>query len=115
MKSGNENNPNRETPVRGQTHYQHILLNEEQVPVIAGTAMKVVELVLDHLTYNWSPEQLHFQHPTLTMGQIHSALAYYWDHKTELDREMDRRLKLVSRLRRASPASSLTQRLKTRQ
>jgi uncharacterized protein (DUF433 family) len=97
-----------------QTRYQHIILNESQVPVIADTNTKVVDLVLDHLTYGWSPQDLHFQHPMLTMGQIHSALAYYWDHKTEFDREMERRLKLVDRLRQASPASSLAQRLKTR-
>ena len=97
-----------------QTHYQHIVLNESQVPVIAGTNTKVVDLVLDYLTYGRNPQELHFQHPMLTMGQIHSALAYYWDHKTEFDREMERRLKLVDRLRRKSPASSLAQRLKTR-
>jgi uncharacterized protein (DUF433 family) len=96
-----------------QTRYQHIVLNESQVPVIADTNTKVVDLVLDHLTYGWSPQELHFQNPMLTMGQIHSALAYYWDHKPEFDREMERRLKLIDRLRRASPASSLAQRLKT--
>ena len=26
--------------------------------------------------------------PHLTLGQIYSALAYYWDHKEELDRRM---------------------------
>ena len=56
-----------------ETRYEHIILNESQVPIISGTNLKVVELVLDHLAYGWSPEELHFQHPTLSMGQIHSA------------------------------------------
>ena len=34
-----------------ETRYEHIILNEAHVPMIAGTAMKVVELVLDHLAY----------------------------------------------------------------
>ncbi len=34
--------------------------------------MKVVE----QKAYGWSAEELHFQHPYLTLGQIHSALAY---------------------------------------
>ena len=70
-----------------ETKYEHIQVTEDQVPMIVGTTMKVVELITNHLAYGWSPEELHFQHPYLSMGQIHSALAYYWDHKTELDIE----------------------------
>ncbi|MBI3245012.1 MAG: DUF433 domain-containing protein [Deltaproteobacteria bacterium] len=79
-----------------------------------GTRVKVIELVLDHLAYGWSPEELHFQHPHLTMGQIHSALAYYWDHKAELDRDMERRLQLVDQLQQTLPSSSLVEQLKAR-
>ena len=98
----------------GETRYAHILLNEARVPVIAGTSMKVVELVLDHLAYGWSPEELHFQHPTLSMGQIHSALAYYWDHKAEVDQDIERRRQMVDRLQQTSPESPLAERLKAR-
>ncbi|MBF0328235.1 MAG: DUF433 domain-containing protein [Nitrospirae bacterium] len=35
--------------------------------------MKVVELVVEKIAYGWSPEELHFQHPYLTLGQIYSA------------------------------------------
>jgi len=40
--------------------------------------MKVVESVVEQQAYGWSPEELRFQHPYMTLGQIHSALAYYW-------------------------------------
>ena len=82
--------------------------------MIAGTTMKVVELVLDHLAYGWSPEELHFQHPHLTLGQIHSALAYYWDHKAELEQDIERRLEVVDQLQQTLPSSSLAERLKSR-
>jgi uncharacterized protein (DUF433 family) len=85
------------------TSYEHVVLDENRVPLIAGTTIKVVELVLDHLAYGWSPEELHFQHPDLTMGQIHSALAYYWDHKTALDADIDRRTLAAEQIRRAVP------------
>ncbi len=64
-----------------KTRYEHIVLNESKIPFIAGTNMKVIELVLDRSAYGWSAEELQFQHPYLTLGQIHSALAYYWDHQ----------------------------------
>lgn len=54
--------------------------------------MKVVELIAERSAYGWSPEELYFQHPYLTLGQIHSALAYYWDHVEELEQDMNRRL-----------------------
>lgn len=45
-----------------ETRYEHIVLNDDGVPIIAKTKMKVVELVLDHKAYGWSPEELQFQH-----------------------------------------------------
>jgi len=67
------------------THYQHIVLNEQGVPEILGSTMKVLELVLSQKAYGWSPEELHSQYPHLSLGQIHSALAYYWDHEDALE------------------------------
>ena len=101
-------------PLLNRTQYEHIILNEDQVPIIAGTTMKVVELVLDHLAYGWSPEELHFQHSYLTMGQVHSALAYYWDHRTEFDSDIERRLQLVDQIEQSTSPPSLIERLKTK-
>ncbi len=97
-----------------ETRYEHIRLDEAQVPLIADTRVKVIELVLDHLAYGWSSEELHFQHPHLTMGQIHSALAYYWDHKAELDQDIARRLQRVDQLQQSVPSATLIERLKAR-
>lgn len=50
-----------------------------------GTTMKVPELVLAQAVYGWSAEELHMQFPYLPLGQVYSALAYYRDHRKELD------------------------------
>ena len=86
-----------------ETRYEHIVLDDHGVPRIAGTTMKVIELVLDHQEYGWSPEELHFQHPYLSLGQIYSALAYYWDHQQVLDQDIARRLAQVEALHRMTP------------
>lgn len=75
-----------------KTEYPHVVLDERGVPVIEGTTMKIVELVAVRLAYGWSPEELHFQYPHLSPGQIHAALAYYWDHASELDQDIERRV-----------------------
>jgi uncharacterized protein (DUF433 family) len=95
-----------------QTRYEHVVLDQAGIPLLAGTNMKVIELVLEQNAHGWSPEELHFQHPYLTLGQIHSALAYYWDHRAELDQDIERRLKLVEEARKQSGPSPLTDRLK---
>ncbi|MBM4465725.1 MAG: DUF433 domain-containing protein [Chloroflexi bacterium] len=95
-----------------KTQYEHVILNGDNVPVIVGTNMKVIELVLGKMAYGWSPEELHFQHPYLTLGQIYSALAYYWDHKEELDQDIEQRLEFVDQLQRAREPSPLVARLR---
>ncbi|MDH7486893.1 MAG: DUF433 domain-containing protein [Anaerolineae bacterium] len=97
-----------------ETRYEYVILDTENVPFIAGTNMKVIELVLEKMAYGWSPEELHFQHPYLTLGQIYSALAYYWDHQEELDQDIERRLRFVDRVQRAMGSSPLTARLKAK-
>ena len=97
-----------------ETRYEHIILDEKDIPIITGTTMKVVELVLDSKAYGWSPEELHFQHPYLSLGQIHSALAYYWDHQEELDRDIERRLQFIERMEKTQKPSALKARLKAK-
>ena len=69
------------------TEYKHIRLNESKIPTIAETTMKVVELVTSIKAYGWNPEELHANYPHVSMGKIYSALAYYWDHKQDMDAE----------------------------
>jgi len=95
-----------------ETRYEHVVLNETHVPLISGTTMKVVELVLAQTAYGWTAEELHLQFPHLTLGQIYSALAYYWDHREELDVDIENRIKKVDAIRKSMPVSPLVKRLK---
>lgn len=54
-----------------KTEHKYVELDERNVPIIAGTTMKVVELVMAHRAYGWSPEEIHLNHGYLTMSQIH--------------------------------------------
>jgi uncharacterized protein (DUF433 family) len=76
-----------------------IEIDEKGVPWIAGANTKVVEVVLDKMAYGWSPEEMHRQHPHLSMAQIHSALAYYYEHQAEVDADIERRKRYVEEMR----------------
>ncbi|MDQ2100999.1 MAG: DUF433 domain-containing protein [Tychonema bourrellyi B0820] len=95
------------------TQHKYIELNENNVPYIAGTTMKVIELVSGHLAFGWSPEEIKFQHPYLSMSQIYSTLAYYWDNKEEIDADIQRRLENVEKLRQEAGESALVKKLRT--
>jgi uncharacterized protein (DUF433 family) len=69
----------------------HIEIDETGVSWITNTKTKVIEVVLDRVADGWSPEEIHFQHPYLSLAQIHAALAYYYDNKEKLDKEIERR------------------------
>lgn len=97
-----------------QTSYEHITLDEKGIPIISGTTMKVVELIVEKLAYGWSPEELHLQHPHLTLGQIYSALAYYFDHQDELDRDIEKRLETVVSQEKEISLIPLVERLKSK-
>jgi len=97
-----------------KTEYEHVVLAEKGVPIIAGTNMKVIEIVLEKTAYGWSPEELHFQHPYLTLGKIYSALAYYWDHQDALDRDIEQRLAFVNQTQQTTEQTPLITRLKSK-
>jgi len=95
-----------------ETRYEHIALDTRGTPIIAGTTMKVKELIAERLAWGWSPEELHINHSYLTLGQIFSALAYYADHQNEIDQSIENDLVFVNNLRQSNPPSPLVSRLK---
>ena len=97
-----------------ETRYAHIVIDSDGIPQIADTTMKVIELVLAQSAYGWSPAELHFQYPYLSLGQIHSALAFYWYHQEDLDQDIARRRQQIEQLRQSTPPSPLLDRLKLR-
>ena len=65
---------------------------------IAGTKVKVAEVVLDKMAYGWSPEEIHFQHPNLSLAQIHGALTYYYENQDKVDQQIRRGLEESDKL-----------------
>jgi uncharacterized protein (DUF433 family) len=92
--------------------YPHIELNSDGVAIISGTTTKVVEIVLDQLAHHWHAEDIHRQYPYLSLGQIHSALAFYYDHKAEFEQDIDRRLRRVANIRATYGDDSIRDKLR---
>ena len=75
-----------------------IEIDDQGVAWITGANTKVIEVVLDKLAYGWSPEEMHFQHPHLSLAQIHAALSYYYEHEEQLNSDIARRREEVEKM-----------------
>jgi len=56
------------------TEYKYIAMDENQVPYIAGTTMKVIELVAAHIAFGWSPAELQLRNVECRYKTLHKKL-----------------------------------------
>ena len=89
-----------------------IELDDRGIAWIGSTKVKVTEVVLDKIAYGWSPEEIHFQHPHLSLAQIHAALTYYYENQDQLDAQIRSGLEASGKL--ASQVSDVDLRRKLR-
>ncbi|MBI4822862.1 MAG: DUF433 domain-containing protein [Nitrospirae bacterium] len=57
-------------------------------PLIAGTRTRLSNIIA-YYKLGFSPEDLAREFPHLSLAQIHDALSYYYEHQSEIDREID--------------------------
>jgi hypothetical protein len=98
---------------RTATVWAHIWLDERGRAWVDDTNVKVIEIVRDKLGFGYTPEQMQEAHPGMfTLGQLHSALSYYYDHKAEFDAEIERQRVEFEELRRQNLNSPGRQKLR---
>lgn len=78
------------SPTRTSIINSHIELDEFGRPWIVGANTKVIQVVMDKVAWGWTAEEMHRQHPHLSMAQLYAALAYYHDRQDEMDAEIAR-------------------------
>jgi uncharacterized protein (DUF433 family) len=74
-------------------------------PVIAGTGLRVQDVAAHHIYRKYSPDELAYQ-LQISLAQVHAALAYYFDHKDEIDAQIEEDDRLI----RAAKESGFGQR-----
>lgn len=58
---------------------------------IDDTGVKVIQVAQEHIGHGWSADMIHENHPALSLAQIHAALAWFFDHQEEMEKEMTAR------------------------
>ena len=65
---------------------------------IAGTRIRVQDIVSDYEVHGQSPDEIAAGYPHITLAQVHAALAYYYDHREDIRREMQEDEQFVAAL-----------------
>lgn len=61
-------------------------------PVLAGTSLRVLDIAVQKVFHRQTPDEI-TQHFQISLPQVYAALAYYYQHKPEIDadiREQDK-------------------------
>lgn len=99
--------------------YPHISIDEKGVARLEGRRITVRHLAVDHVRLGLSPAEIAANYEGLMLAQVHSALAYYFDHKDEMDADIERRQQRAEKTRKTSPnpvtRAQLEERLRRRQ
>jgi len=57
-------------------------------PVIKGTRTRIIDIAIEYEYLNRTPDEIINAHPHLKLEQIHDALSYYYENRTELDEKI---------------------------
>ena len=74
--------------------------------------IRVSMIVADYLWRGWSAEEIVRHYSYLTPAEVHSALAYYFDHREEIEAEIGDEFRDAQDWKQAHPTASFLFRLK---
>ena len=82
-------------------------------PRIAGTRIRVQDVYVWHELQGQSADEIIANFPQLSLGDVHAALTYYFDHRDEIQQQMKVDDAFVEAIKQKNP-SKLQEKLKAR-
>lgn len=79
-------------------------------PCLAGTRIRVQDIYVWHELQGLSADEIVSRFAHLTMGDVYAALTYYWDHRDDIQRQMQEESDFVEQMKQKHP-SPLKQKL----
>ena len=57
-------------------------------PHIKGHRIRVQDVAIWYEKMDMTPDEIIFHYPTITLSDVHAALAYYFDHREEIEQDI---------------------------
>jgi len=77
-----------------ETGHSHITINKRicgGAPIIKGTRVSVANIAGFYLM-GFGPEEIQRELPHLTLAQVYDAIAYFLDHRDDVNRDLQQNL-----------------------
>jgi uncharacterized protein (DUF433 family) len=82
-------------------------------PRIAGHRIKVQDIAICYERLSMSPAEIVSDYPSINLADVHAALAYYYDHRDEINHQIEAGERFAEEMRAKNP-SVLQQKLRER-
>lgn len=92
----------------------HIAQDSRGIAYVEGTHTKVMTIVQNKRASRCTPEQLQAAMPHLPLAQVYAALAFYHDHRAEVDRQIRAAHRKADSIRQAQPPAPTRSELRAR-
>ena len=73
-------------------------------PCIADTRIRVQDIYVWHELQGLSADEIVSRFPHITMADVYAALAYYWDHREEIQRQMQEETAFADQMKLKHPS-----------
>ncbi len=96
-----------------ETSYPHIeKIDGNSARLLRLPRTRVAQIVIDYLNHGWSADEICLHYPHLKPAEVHSAMAYYFDHQSEIDREIEEEQGLIAESYKNATPSTAERRLR---
>ena len=82
-------------------------------PRIDGHRITVEDIAIWHERMGISPDEIVSSHPSITLSDVHAALAYYYEHRERIDADIAAGEQFITEMKAKSP-SLLQEKLRQR-
>ena len=72
----------------------------EHIPWAFDTRTRVVDIAMEYEMLGHSPDEIVDSHSHLNLSQVHDALSFYYENRSELDRKIEKDQEFVRQLRK---------------
>jgi hypothetical protein len=75
--------------------------------------IRVAQIVIDHVNHGWSADEICVHYTHLKPAEVHSAMAYYYDHQPEIDGEIEEEQRGIEESTKNATPTPAEQRLRS--
>jgi uncharacterized protein (DUF433 family) len=83
-------------------------------PRIDGHRIKVEDVAIWHERMGLSPDEIVSAHPSISLSDVHAALAYYFEHRERIDADIWEGERMVEEMKAKAPPSLVQEKLRQR-